>query len=154
MSDVELTPVREAHKFDVEALETYLNQHVEDFAGPLTIKQFEGGQSNPTFQLITPTRRYVLRKQPPGELLPSAHQVDREYKVMDGLWQTDVPVPKMYCLCEDTSVIGTKFYVMEMVEGRLFNETTMPTESNDTRKAVYLDLARVLALLHKVDPVL
>ena len=152
MSDVELTPVREAHKFDAAALESYLNQHVEDFAGPMTIKQFEGGQSNPTFQLITPTRRFVLRKQPPGELLPSAHQVDREYKVMDGLWQTDVPVPKMYCLCEDTSVIGTKFYVMEMVEGRLFNETTMPTESNATRRAVYLDLARVLALLHKVDP--
>ena len=152
MSDVELTPVREAHKFDAVALESYLNQQVEDFAGPLSIKQFEGGQSNPTFQLTTPTKRYVLRKQPPGELLPSAHQVDREYRVMDGLWQTQVPVPKMYCLCEDTSIIGTKFYVMEMVEGRLFNETTMPTESNATRRAVYLDLARILAHLHKVDP--
>jgi aminoglycoside phosphotransferase (APT) family kinase protein len=152
MSDVELTQVREAHKFDAVALEHYLNKNVENFSGPLSIRQFEGGQSNPTFQLITPGRLYVLRKQPPGELLPSAHQVDREYRVMDALWETDVPVPKMFCLCEDTNVIGTKFYVMEMVEGRLFNETTMPTESKETRRAIYLDLARVLALLHKVDP--
>ena len=112
MSDVELTDVRDAHRFDESALERYLQANVEDFAGPLTVKQFEGGQSNPTFQLITPNRRYVLRKQPPGELLPSAHQVDREYKVMHALEGTDVPVPKMYCLCEDASVIGTKFYVM------------------------------------------
>ena len=116
MSDVEITAVRDAHRFDEAALAAYLENNVEDFAGPLTVKQFEGGQSNPTFQLITPTRKYVMRKQPPGELLPSAHQVDREYRVMHALWETDVPVPKMYCLCEDTDVIGTKFYVMEMVE--------------------------------------
>lgn len=152
MSDVELTPVREAHKFDAKALEDYLHTHVEGFHGPMEIKQFEGGQSNPTFQLITATQRYVLRKQPPGELLPSAHQVDREYRVMHGLWETEVPVPKMYCLCEDPSVIGTKFYVMEMVEGRRFTETRIPSVSNADRRAIYLDLARVMAMLHRVDP--
>jgi len=151
MSDVEITAVRDAHRFDEAALEAYLQKHVEDFEGPLTVRQFEGGQSNPTFQLITPNRTYVMRKQPPGELLPSAHQVDREYRVMHALWDTDVPVPKMYCLCEDPSVIGTKFYVMEMVEGRLFTETTLPTLSKEERHAIYLDLARVMALLHNVD---
>ncbi|HCD26077.1 MAG TPA: phosphotransferase family protein [Gammaproteobacteria bacterium] len=152
MSDVELTAVREAHKFDEAALEAYLAAQVEGFQGPLDIRQFEGGQSNPTFQLITPTQKYVMRKQPPGELLPSAHQVDREYRVMKALWDTPVPVPKMYCLCEDGDVIGTKFYVMEMVEGRLFTETRLPALSNAERTAIYLDLARVLAELHKVEP--
>lgn len=151
MSDVEITAVRDAHRFDEAALEAYLQEHVEDFEGPVTVKQFEGGQSNPTFQLITPNRKYVLRKQPPGELLPSAHQVDREYRVMHALWDTDVPVPKMYCLCEDPSVIGTKFYVMEMVEGRLFTETVLPSLTKEERSAIYLDLARVMALLHNVD---
>ena len=151
MSDVEITAVRDAHRFDERALLGYLERHVDNFTGPLTVKQFEGGQSNPTFQLITPNRRYVLRKQPPGELLPSAHQVDREYKVMNALYETDVPVPKMFCLCEDPSVIGTKFYVMEMVEGRLFTETQLPTLTNDERRAIYLDLARVVACLHNVD---
>ena len=127
MSDVELTQVREAHKFDEAALAEYMQTHVEGFIGPLSIKQFEGGQSNPTFQLITPNQTYVMRKQPPGELLPSAHQVDREFKVMAALWDTPVPVPKMYCLCEDTSIIGTKFYIMEMVEGRLFTDCLLYT---------------------------
>ena len=152
MSDVEITAVREAHKFDEAALTAYLEQHVDGFAGPLEVRQFEGGQSNPTFQLITPSRTYVMRKQPPGELLPSAHQVDREYRVMAALWDTDVPVPKMYCLCEDTEVIGTKFYVMEMVDGRLFTETRLPSLQPEERRAIYLDLARVMAKLHSVDP--
>lgn len=151
MSDVEITPVREAHKFDQAALTDYLTEHVEGFSGPLDVLQFEGGQSNPTFQLITPTQKYVLRKQPPGELLPSAHQVDREYRVLHGLRESDVPVPRMYCLCEDTTIIGTKFYVMEMVEGRLLTETRLPSLSGDERRAVYNDLARVLANLHTVD---
>ncbi len=151
MSDVALTPVRETHRFDEAALADYLAANVSDFAGPLTVKQFEGGQSNPTFQLITPGARYVLRKQPPGELLPSAHQVDREYRVMKALWGTDVPVPRMYCLCEDAAVIGTKFYVMEMVEGRLFTELLLPTLSPEERGAIYRDMARVLACLHGVD---
>ena len=152
MSDVALTPVREAHRFDEEALAAYLENNVAGFEGPLTVRQFEGGQSNPTFQLITPGNRYVLRKQPPGELLPSAHQVDREYRVMKALEHTDVPVPVMFCLCEDTAVIGTKFDVMELVEGRLFTETLLPGLSREERRAIYLDLARVLACLHKVEP--
>ena len=151
-SDVEITDVRDAHRFDEASLATYLEDNVEGFEGPLTVRQFEGGQSNPTFQLITPNRTYVMRKQPPGELLPSAHQVDREYRVMNALWDTEVPVPKMYCLCEDTEVIGTKFYVMEMVEGRLFTETNLPNHSPEERRAIYLDLARVMAKLHNVDP--
>lgn len=151
MSDVALTPVREAHRFDEAALAGYLAEQVPGYQGPLEIRQFEGGQSNPTFQLITPGQRYVLRKQPPGELLPSAHQVDREYRVMKALEHTDVPVPKMYCLCEDGAVIGTKFYVMEMVDGRLCTETLLPGMEPDERRAIYLDLARVMAKLHNVD---
>jgi aminoglycoside phosphotransferase (APT) family kinase protein len=151
MSDVELTAVREAHRFDEAALGAFLQANIADYEGPLTVSQFEGGQSNPTFLLETGNRRYVLRKQPPGELLPSAHQVDREYRVMKALEGSAVPVPKMYCLCDDTSVIGTRFYVMEMVEGRLFTEALLPTLTPEERRAIYLDLARVMAELHKVD---
>lgn len=152
MSNVELTPVREAHRFDEAALIRYLTENVENFGEPVRFEQFEGGQSNPTFRLEAGGRRYVLRKQPPGELLPSAHQVDREYRVMKALEHTPVPVPKMHALCEDTSVIGTKFYVMEWVDGRLFVETRLPTLTPPERRAIYLDLARVLAELHNVDP--
>ena len=151
MSNVELTAVREAHRFDENALLDFLNDQIEGFSGPMEIRQFEGGQSNPTFQLITPDIRYVLRKQPPGELLPSAHQVDREYRVMKALEHSEVPVPRMYCLCEDPEVIGTKFYVMEMIEGRLFTETLLPTLTAAERGAIYSDLARVMAALHNVD---
>ena len=151
-SDVELTPVREAHKFDEAALTAFLETNLEGYRGPATIRQFEGGQSNPTFQIEAASGRYVIRKQPPGELLPSAHQVDREYRVMKGLQHTDVPVPEMYCLCEDPEVIGTKFYVMEMVEGRLFTETLLPSLTPRERGAIYRQLASVLATLHKVEP--
>jgi aminoglycoside phosphotransferase (APT) family kinase protein len=151
MSDVELTTVREAHKFDEQALEAYLVDHIAGFQGPIEVRQFEGGQSNPTFQLSTPSTSYVLRKQPPGDLLPSAHQVDREYRVMKALEHTDVPVPKMYCLCIDPEILGTKFYVMEMVEGRLFTETLLPTLTPEERGSIYRDLARIMARLHQVD---
>ncbi len=153
MSNVELTPVRTAHRFDEAALARYLAEHIDGFEGPLTVEQFEGGQSNPTFRLEAGGRRYVMRKQPPGELLPSAHQVDREYRVMKALEQTAVPVPKMHALCEDPAVIGTKFYVMEWVDGRVFVETRLPSLTPPERRAIYLDLARVLAELHNVDPV-
>jgi len=153
MSDApELTPVREAHRFDEHALTAYLESNVPDFEGPVTIRQFEGGQSNPTFRLDTPSARFVMRKQPPGKLLPSAHQVDREYRVMHALANSDVPVPKMFALCEDADVIGTKFYVMEHIEGRLFTDVLLPGLSNAERSAIYEDLARVLAALHGVDP--
>ena len=152
MSNVELTPVRDVHRFDEEALARYLEAHVAGFERPLTVEQFEGGQSNPTFRLPAGGRRFVLRKQPPGQLLPSAHQVDREYRVMKALEHTPVPVPRMEALCEDPSVIGTKFYVMEWVDGRVFAETRLPGLSPTERRSIYLDLARVLATLHNVDP--
>ncbi|MEM9741989.1 MAG: phosphotransferase [Pseudomonadota bacterium] len=151
-SDVELTAVRSGHEFDERALHRYLDAQIEGLAGTLAVRQFEGGQSNPTFELTVGDRQFVLRKQPPGELLPSAHQVDREYRVMAALADTPVPVPSMYCLCEDPSIIGTKFYVMERVEGRVFTETTLPSLTPPERRAIYLDLARVLAELHNVVP--
>ena len=152
MSDVELTPVRPQHDFDRNALNRYMLQNVEGYRGILSISQFEGGQSNPTFLVESSSGRYVLRKQPPGELLPSAHAIDREYRVMAALAVSVVPLPHMYCLCEDPSVIGTKFYVMEMVEGRLFKATSLPTLKPSERSDVYIDLVRVLAALHEVDP--
>jgi len=152
MSDVVLTPVREGHRFDETALTDYLARTVPEFAQGIEIEQFEGGQSNPTFRITAGGRRYVLRKQPPGELLPSAHQVDREFRVQQALAGTAVPVPRMVALCEDPAVIGTKFYVMEWVDGRVFAETRLPTLTPHERRAIYLDLARVLAHLHSVDP--
>jgi aminoglycoside phosphotransferase (APT) family kinase protein len=152
MSGARLTPVREAHRFDEAALQTYLERHQVGFRGPLSIRQFEGGQSNPTYLLEARSGSYVLRKQPPGELLPSAHQVDREYCVMDALAHSLVPVPRMRCLCVDREVIGAAFYVMDYVEGRMFSDATLPGLTPVERDAVYRDLARVLAQLHRVDP--
>jgi aminoglycoside phosphotransferase (APT) family kinase protein len=152
MSNAVLTPVRSAHRFDTDALARYLRESVPAFGDDLTIEQFDGGQSNPTFRLTAGGKRYVLRKQPPGELLPSAHQVDREHRVMHALAGTGVPVPRMITLCEDSAIIGTKFYVMEWVEGRVFTETRLPTLTPDERREIYLDLARVLAQLHRVSP--
>jgi aminoglycoside phosphotransferase (APT) family kinase protein len=152
MSNTELTGVRDAHRFDEAALERYLTAHIDGFEPPMQVEQFEGGQSNPTFRLTAGARRYVLRKQPPGELLPSAHQVDREHRVMKALQDTDVPVPRMYASCEDPEVIGTKFYVMEWIDGRVFTQTRLPDQSREARRAIYLDLVRVLAKLHAVSP--
>lgn len=152
MSDMpELTPVRDAHRFDERALDAYLGDHIDGYDGHLEVRQFEGGQSNPTFALRAGRREFVLRKQPPGHLLPSAHQVDREYRVMHALADTDVPVPKMYALCEDVEVIGTKFYVMEKVAGRVFTDLLLPSLPKHQRRELYRDLARVLAALHNVD---
>jgi aminoglycoside phosphotransferase (APT) family kinase protein len=112
--------VREAHRFDSARLEAYLAERIDGFQKPLEVRQFKGGQSNPTYQLITPNRKYVLRRKPPGKLLPSAHAVDREFRVISALHPTGFPVAKPYLLCEDESVIGTMFYVMECVEGRIY----------------------------------
>ena len=152
MSEVELTPVRSAHRFNQRALHRYMSANVENYRGPFSILQFEGGQSNPTFLLETNSTRYVLRKQPPGKLLPSAHAVDREYRVMQALQASSVPVPQMFVLCDDPTIIGTKFYLMEMVEGRLFTKTALPELTPADRKAIYMDMVRVLAALHQVDP--
>ena len=143
--------VRDAHRFDVGALESYLQRYVAGFRGPLAVRQFKGGQSNPTFLLTAGDRRYVMRKKPPGKLLASAHQVDREYRVIKALAETDVPVAKVYALCEDDGVIGSAFYVMECVDGRIFRDPQLPGLSRDERAAVYDEMNDVLARLHRVD---
>ncbi|MBW8720495.1 MAG: phosphotransferase [Polaromonas sp.] len=141
-----------AQAFDVSALAVYLDQHLPGFKGPLTVEIFKGGQSNPTYKLITPTASYVMRAKPGpvAKLLPSAHAVEREFKVMRGLQGTDVPVPQMYCLCEDESVIGRAFYVMEFVEGRVLWDQSLPGMTNAQRGEIYSEMNRVIAALHKV----
>ena len=146
-----LTPVRKAHLFDEKALSSYLTSHLEGFKPPFKIEQFEGGQSNPTFLLHSKELPYVLRKKPPGKLLPSAHQVEREYRVMQALGETSVPVPKMRLLCEDETVIGTPFFVMEYVPGRVLADLTLPDMDPPERQAIYYDMIRVLAALHSVN---
>ena len=125
--------------------------HVEGYTGSLQVRQFSGGQSNPTYWLADRERQYALRKKPPGKLLQSAHMIDREYRVMRALRDTDVPTAKMYGLCEDDSVIGTSFFVMEYVEGRIFWNVQLPELEATQRRAVYDELARVLAAIHSVD---
>lgn len=144
-------PVQERHRFDIGPLETWLRANVEDYAGPLEVRQFKGGQSNPTFLLATPKKKYVLRRKPPGKLLPSAHAVDREYRVIRALYQSDVPVARAYGLCEDDSVIGTAFYVMDCVEGRIFWDQRLPDLSRDERAPIFDAMNRTIAALHKVD---
>ena len=146
-------PVADRQKFDVEALERYLASHIDGFAGPLAVEQFKGGQSNPTFKLITPGRAYVMRTKPgpAAKLLPSAHAIEREYRVMDALAATDVPVARMYTLCEDEAVIGRAFYVMDFVDGRVLWDQSLPGMQPDERHAIYSEMNRVIAALHKVD---
>jgi aminoglycoside phosphotransferase (APT) family kinase protein len=145
-------PVAEAQRFDVDALERYARDHVEGFAGPVTVEQFKGGQSNPTYAVTAGGARYVLRRKPAGKLLPSAHAVDREYRVMTALAATDVPVPRTRCLCEDEGVIGTAFYLMDLVPGRVLWDPTIPGASNAERAAMYDEMNRVIAALHRVSP--
>ena len=149
-TEAKLTPVREAHRFDEAALAKYLIAELDGFSEPFSILQFEGGQSNPTFLLNCGAHKFVLRKKP-GKLLPSAHQVEREYRVMKALQHSDVPVPRMYLLCEDEEVIGTAFFVMEYVDGRLFSDVTLPGLRPAERRAIYVEMIRVLAALHSVD---
>ena len=145
--------VSEQHRFDTGALTAWLQSHLEGFEGPLTVEMFKGGQSNPTYKLLTPGRSYVMRAKPGpvARLLPSAHAVEREFAVMRGLQGTAVPVAKMYCLCEDESVIGRAFYVMEFVQGRVLWDQSLPGMSIAERGAIYDEMNRVIAALHKVD---
>ncbi len=140
-------------RFDEQALSDWLCEHVDAFVGPLSVEQFAGGQSNPTFKLITPTRSYVMRAKPgpAAKLLPSAHAIEREYRVMDALAGTDVPVARMLALCDDESVIGRAFYVMEHVDGRVLWDATLPGMTRDERAAIYDEMNRVIAALHTVD---
>jgi len=148
----ELVPVLANHRFDEAALARYLAPLVPGFEAGFAMRQFQGGQSNPTFHLATPAGDYVLRKKPPGTLMASAHAVEREYRVMLALAGTEVPVPRMRLLCEDPGVIGTAFYVMDYQPGRIYADRAMPGVSPADRGAAYADMARVLARLHAVDP--
>ncbi|KHK89868.1 phosphotransferase [Novosphingobium malaysiense] len=146
------TAVREGYGFDEAALESWLKANVEGYAGPLSVEQFKGGQSNPTYKLVTPARSYVLRRKPPGEILKGAHAVEREAKVLTALHAQGFPVARVYGLCTDESVIGTWFYVMEMVEGRIFWDATVPGVSNEERAAIFDAMNATIAQLHSYDP--
>jgi len=139
-------------RFPVERLQEFLARNVPGFAGPLTVSQFKGGQSNPTYQLDTPARRYVLRRKPPGKLLPSAHAVDREFRAISALYKQGFPVAEPVILCEDAEVIGTAFYVMGHVEGRVVWEPQMPDATPAERAATYDAMNATLAKLHSFEP--
>ena len=145
-------PVQEQQRFDSDALGAWLAAHIDGFRGPLTVEQFAGGQSNPTFKLVTPTHSYVMRAKPgpAAKLLPSAHAIEREYRVMHALASTDVPVARMLALCEDESVIGRAFYVMEFVQGRVLWDQSLPGMTPAQRGAIYDEMNRVIAALHTV----
>jgi aminoglycoside phosphotransferase (APT) family kinase protein len=143
--------VAETHKFDEASLERWMKANVDGFAGPLTVRQFKGGQSNPTYQLVTPTKKYVMRRKPPGKLLPSAHAVDREFRVISALHPLGFPVPRPYGLCEDDSVVGTMFYVMDMVEGRILWNATLPEYEPEMRRKIFNAKLETFAWLHNVD---
>jgi aminoglycoside phosphotransferase (APT) family kinase protein len=144
--------VADALRFDTGRLADYLAQHLPDIHGPLTVKQFKGGQSNPTYLIETTTRKLVLRRKPPGKLLPSAHAVDREYRVLQALSRQSFPVATPRFYCADEGVIGTLFYVMDFVDGRTFWDPGMPASHPAERRAVYDAMNATLARLHTFDP--
>ena len=143
--------VAESHRFDEAALASWMQTNVAGYEGPLEVRQFKGGQSNPTYQLATPGQTYVMRRKPPGKLLPSAHAVDREYKVISALHPTGFPVARPYGLCLDEGVIGTIFYVMDMVEGRILWDQTLPGYAPEERRAIFMAKLKTLADLHNTD---
>ncbi|WP_310531284.1 phosphotransferase [Novosphingobium sp.] len=145
--------VREGFAFDEAALARWLADNVPDFSGPLSVTQFKGGQSNPTYKLTTPGRAYVLRRKPPGLLLPGAHAIDREAKVLSALGKAGFPVAHVHGLCTDDAIIGTWFYVMEMVEGRIFWDATFPDVLRAERPAYFDAMNATMAQLHAFDPV-
>ena len=146
-------PVSEQHAVDLSALTAWLEKNLTGFSGPLSLEMFKGGQSNPTYKINTPAKSYVMRAKPGpvAKLLPSAHAVEREFAVMHGLQDSDVPVPQMHCLCEDESVIGRAFYVMEYMQGRVLWDQSLPGMNSNQRGAIYNEMNRVIASLHKVD---
>ncbi len=149
----QLKEATERHRFDSGRLAEYLAAHLPGFAGPLTVKQFQGGQSNPTYLLTTPDRRYVMRSKPgpTAKLLPSAHAIEREFRVMRALRPQGMPVPEVLLLCEDEAVIGRAFFLMEHVDGRIFWEQSLPGLAAAERGAIYDEMNRVIAALHSVD---
>jgi aminoglycoside phosphotransferase (APT) family kinase protein len=146
-------PVSERQKFDVGALQEYMRAHVEGYSGDLTVEQFKGGQSNPTFKLTAGGRSYVLRTKPApaAKLLPSAHAIDREFRVMDALNKAGFPAAKQYALCTDEAIIGRAFYIMEFVDGRVLWDQSLPGMSREQRAAIYDEMNRVIAQLHTID---
>lgn len=144
--------VQERHRFDERSLEQFMTERVEGFVPPVGVEQFKGGQSNPTYRLTDGAgRRYVLRRKPPGKLLPSAHAVDREFRVISALNRTDVPTPRAHALCEDESVVGTPFYIMEYCDGRVLWDPLLPEVPKESRLAIYRAKFETLARLHAVD---
>ena len=149
--EVETTPVSEAHRIDEAALAIYLKDHINDFGPNLIVRQFPIGQSNPTYLLIGGSKRYVLRKKPPGKLLPSAHAVDREFKIISALKNSGIPTPQALHLCQNTDIIGTEFFIMDMIEGRVFHDPGLPGVSKEGRRQYFDDYIRILANLHSID---
>lgn len=145
------TEVRAGFSFDTGALSEWMSSNVDGFAGPISVEQFKGGQSNPTYKVITPTQTYVLRRKPPGQLLKGAHAIEREARVVEGLGRADYPVPLLFRLCTDETVIGTWFYLMEYVEGRIFWDATVPGVSTSERSAIFDAMNDVVSRLHMVD---
>ena len=146
------TAVEDKDKLDLEALTAWFEAHVDGYEGPISYTKFKGGQSNPTYKIETPARAYVLRRQPFGKLLPSAHAVDREYAAMTGLYPTGFPVPQTFGLCEDHAIIGSKFFVMSMADGRSLWNGALPGIAPDNRRALYHSLIDTIADLHLHDP--
>jgi len=146
------TAVRDGYRFDEAALARWMERHVEGYEGPLTVEQFKGGQSNPTYKLVTPARSYVLRRKPPGQLLKGAHAVEREARVLAGLGPAGFPVAHVHGLCTDDSVIGSWFFVMAMVEGRIFWDATFPDVPRAERHRYFDAMNETIAFLHRIDP--
>ncbi|MDP2006248.1 MAG: phosphotransferase family protein, partial [Rubrivivax sp.] len=146
-------PVAASHAFDAAALQAFLQAALPGCTGPLTVEQFKGGQSNPTYKLLTPDRSYVMRTKPgpAARLLPSAHAIEREFRVMHGLAGSAVPVPAMHLLCEDEAVIGRAFYIMDFMDGRVLWDQSLPGLAPAERGAIYDEMNRVIAALHGVD---
>jgi aminoglycoside phosphotransferase (APT) family kinase protein len=145
------TAVREAHRFDEGRLADWLSRHVPGYAGPLSVEQFRGGQSNPTYKLGTPRQTYVLRRKPPGQLLQGAHAVEREARVQQALATVGFPVPRLYGLCNDAAVVGTPFYVMDFVAGRIFWDATLPDVDRGSRPSYFDAMNETIARLHAID---
>lgn len=146
------TPVREGFRLDEVRLAQWMSAHVAGYDGPLVVEQFKGGQSNPTYRLVTPQAQYVLRRKPPGRLLQGAHAVDREARVMTALGRIGFPVPAVHALCNDDTVLGSPFYVMDLVAGRIFWDGGFPEVSRSERPAYFDAMNRTLADLHRIDP--
>ena len=145
-------PVSERLSFDEGALERWMKEHVADFCGPIQVNQFKGGQSNPTYRIDSPSGAYVLRRKPPGKLLPGAHAVEREYRVLKALGRQNFAVARVHALCKDETVIGTPFYVMDMVRGRIFWEAQLPGLSREDRAAAFDSMNGTIARLHDFEP--